>query len=83
MSITIQVDLPEALLKEAKASGLLESESMTELISTELRRRKAAAELNQILDEIRRQPGESMKMEDIQAEVDAVRRAKRARETGR
>ena len=83
MSITIQLDLPDALAKEAKATGLLESKSMTDLLSTELRRRKAAAELNNVLEEIRAQPGKPMSGEEIQAEVDAVRAEKRAREAGR
>jgi hypothetical protein len=83
MSITIQVDLPESLLKEAKASGLLESQSVTDLISAELRRRKAAGELNQVLGKIRAVPGEPMSADEIAAQVDAVRKAKRAREAGR
>ena|SRR5438874_6820262 len=80
MSITVQLDLPEALLREAKASGLLETQSIIDMISTELRRRKAAAELSQLLNEIRDQPGEPMSMEEIQAEVDTVRAARRGRE---
>ena len=83
MSITIEVDLPEALVREARAGGVLDSAIMTDLISRELRRRKAAAELAAKLDEIRSQPGEPMSMEQIQAEVDAVRATKRASETGR
>ena len=83
MSVTIQVDLPEALAKEAKASGLLESAPLGDLLSTELRRRKAGAELNQVLEGIRAQPGEPMTEEEIQAEVKAVRRERRAREAGR
>jgi len=83
MSITIQLDLPDALAREAEATGLLESQSMTDLIATELQRRKAAAGLNNVLDEIRSQPGEPMSSEEIQAEVDAVRAEKRAREAGR
>ena len=83
MSITIQLDLPEALANEARAKGLLQSECMTELISAELRRRAAAAELHKILNEIRSQPGEPMSMENIQAEVDTIRGERRARETGR
>ena len=83
MSITIQLDLPDALAKEAKATGLLESKSMTDLLSTELRCRKVAAEVNNVLEEIRAQPGKPMSMEEIQAEVDAVRAEKRAREAGR
>ena len=82
MSITIRLDLPEALAREARAKGLLESQSMTELLSAELRRRKAAAELDQVLNEIRSQPGEPMSMEDVQAEVDAARAERRAREAG-
>ena len=80
MSITIHLNLPDALAKEAQASGLLESCSMTELISTELRRRKAATELNDILTQVRTQPGEPISMNDIQAEVDAVRARKKTRE---
>lgn len=73
MSVTIQLDLPEALVREAKANGLLESAPLGDLLATELRRRKAAAELKTVLDGIRAQPGEPMTMEEIQAEVDAVR----------
>jgi hypothetical protein len=83
MSITIQLDLPDALAKEAQAKGLLDSHSMTELISTELRRRKAATELDSALNQIRARPGEPISMDDIQAEVDAVRAKRRAREAGR
>lgn len=83
MSVTIELDLPEALVKEAKASGLLESAPIGDLLVTELRRRKAAAELGKVLDAIRSQPGEPMTMEEIQAEVDAVRAERRAREARR
>ena len=42
MSVTIQLDLPEALVKEAKANGLLESRRLGELLNEELRRGRAA-----------------------------------------
>jgi len=80
MSVTIQVDLPDALVKEAKANGLLESQRLGELLATELRRRKAAVELNAVLDGIRAQPGKAMTVEEVQAEVEAVRAERRARE---
>ena len=83
MSITIHLDLPDAPVKEAEANGLLESAPLGDLLATELRRRKAAAELNQGLEGIRAQPGEPMAEEQIQAEVKAVRRERRAREAGR
>jgi hypothetical protein len=82
MSITIQLDLPEALAREAKATGLLESGPMAELLATELRRRKSAAELQGVLDEIRAQPGEPMPESELAAEVKAARRERRGREAG-
>ena len=83
MSVTIQLDLPDALVKEAKANGLLESAPIGDLLTIELRRRKAAAELSNVLEGIRAQPGEPMTLEEIQAEVDAVRAERRAREARR
>lgn len=80
MSVTFNLELPDALANEAKASGLLESNSMTELISIELRRRKAAMDLGQVLDKIRDQHGTPMSLDEIQAEVKAVRAKRRARE---
>ena len=81
--ITIQLDLPDALLNEARASGLLDSASVGGLIAVELRRRKAAADLSNVLDGIRAQPGEPMSEQEIAAEVTAARRERRAREAGR
>ena len=69
MSVTIQLDLPDALVNEARANGLLESASMGNLLATELRRRKAAAGLNTVLDQIRAQPGEPMSEKEIAAEA--------------
>ena len=83
MSVTIQVDLPEALVKAARDNGLLESAPLGDLLTTELRRRQAAAELDRALEGIRAQPGEPMSDEEIQAEVKAARRERSAREAGR
>ncbi len=80
MSVTIQLDLPDALVQEAKANGLLESERLGDLLATELRRRKAGAALNAVLDGIRGQPGEAMTPEQIQEEIEAARAERRARE---
>ena len=83
MSVTLQLDLPDSLLTEAKANGLLESAPLGDLLAFELRRRKAAAELKKLLDEVRAQPGEPLSEEEIQAEVKAVRMERRAREFSR
>lgn len=83
ISITLQLDLPETLVKEARAKGLLDSASMGELIATELRRRNAAAKLNTVLDQVRAQPGEPLSEEDIATTIKTARRDRRARESGR
>jgi hypothetical protein len=77
MSVTIQLDLPDALVNEARANGLLNSAPLGDLLSAELRRRRAAAELKQTLDNIRAQPGEPMSEADIAAEVKAARKERR------
>ena len=83
MSVTIQRDLPDALVNEARDNGLLESASVGEWLVTELHRRKAAAALKKVLEGIRTQPGEPMSEEEIAAEVKTARRERRGRETGR
>ena len=82
MSVTIQVDLPDALLKEARDNGLLESKRLGELLTNELRRARAQKEFGTMLEDVRGQPGEPMSMEEIQNEVNAVRE-KRRREGSR
>ena len=83
MSVTIELDLPDALVNEARAKGLFQSDSMGDLVAEELGRRKAAEELEKILAKIRAQPGEPMISEEIQAEIDAYRAERRARENRR
>ena len=83
MSVTIQLDLPDALVTEARNCGLLDPASMGELLLAELHRRKAAATLKDVLIQIRSQPGEPMSEADIAAEVKAARRERRVREAGR
>jgi hypothetical protein len=76
MSVTIQVDLPEPLIKEARALGLLENRRMAELLATEIQRRRAGRELKGTLDEVRSVPGDPMSLEEINAEVKAARSAR-------
>jgi len=80
MSVTIQVDLPEALVKEAKASGLLESRRLGEMLNEELRRERARKDLGRMLNELHSLPGEPMSPEEIQTEIDAVRAQRRRSE---
>jgi hypothetical protein len=82
VSITIQLDLPDAMAKEARANGLLESAPIRELLAGELRRRKAALELNDVLAGIQAQPGEPASMEEIVTQVKAARKKSPMREAG-
>jgi aminoglycoside phosphotransferase (APT) family kinase protein len=77
MSVTIQLDLPEALVKEAKASGLPESRRLGEMLNEELRRERARKDLGRMLNELHSLPGEPMSPEEIQIEIDAVRAQRR------
>jgi hypothetical protein len=82
MSVTIQVDLPDALANEARANGLLESQRLGELLNEELRRERARKDFGRMLKELHALPGEPMTPEEIQAEIDVVRAERRNRESG-
>jgi TATA-binding protein-associated factor Taf7 len=83
MNVTIELDLPDALVKEARANGLLDSKRLAELLSNELRRERARRQFVEALENVRGQPGEPMSMDEIQAEVNAVREERRRREGSR
>lgn len=83
MSITIQLDLPDALVNEARKNGLLESERIGELLNEELRRERARKELGKTLKEMHSLPGQPMTPEEVQAEIDIVRADRRQRESRR
>jgi hypothetical protein len=83
MSVTLQLDLPDALVHEARSSGLLESQRIGEMLNEELRRERARKDLGRMLEELHSLPGEPMTYEEIQAEIDAVRAERRQRESSR
>ncbi len=83
MSVTVELDLPEGLIRQARQMGLLDSPRMAELLVQEMRRRHAGQELKQVLDEIRSLPGEALTMDEVDAEIKACRAERRARETCR
>ena len=83
MSVTIELDLPEGLIRQARQLGLLENSRVGELLADEVRRRNAGQELKKVLDEVRSAPGESLTMDEIGAEIKAARAERRARETRR
>ena len=51
--------------------------SLSGLLEDELRRRRSGQELIAALDETRRQPGAAPTADEIQAQIDAVRKSRR------
>lgn len=69
---TLTIDLPDNLVKEAKDAGLLAPEAMEAMLREQLRRR-AVDGLFAAADKLAAAHFPPMTMEEIQAEVDAVR----------
>ena len=68
-----KLNLPDALANEAQAAGLLTPQAIEQLLR-EAVRRKAVNELFEAADRLAAANIPPMTMEEIQAEVDAVRR---------
>jgi hypothetical protein len=77
MSVTVELDLPEGLIRQARQMGLLDNRRVAELLADEIRRRSAGQELKKALDEIRSAPGEPLTMDEIGAEIKAARAERR------
>jgi hypothetical protein len=83
MSITVQLDLSEAVAAEARAKGLLDPQNLTRLIEREVEAESVRKDFLEMVHDLRALPGEPMTMDEIQAEVDAVRAERAARENRR
>lgn len=83
MTLKLELDVPDALVRKAKRAGILQSDKFSAMLERELTRQKAADEFWEMLDKIHSVPGEPMTADEIQAEIDAYRAERRARrETG-
>jgi urease accessory protein UreF len=74
------LDLPEAVAAEAKAKGLLDPESLERLITREVAAKSTQKDFFEIAESLRALPGDPMSIEEIQAEVNAARSERAARE---
>jgi hypothetical protein len=83
MSVTIELDLPEGLMEQARQMGLLDNRRVAELLADEVRRRNTGQQLKKVLEEIRSAPGQPLSMDEISAEIKAARAARGAREARR
>ncbi len=69
----IQIELPEATAKAAREAGLLTPQALDRLLTNAIRRREVADTLLSIADRVAEAGIEPMSMEEIDAEVKAVR----------
>ena len=77
-TLEVKLDLPENLAKAAKDAGLLTPQALEGLLWDAVRR-KATDELFETADRLANANIPPMTMDEIQAEVDAVRKARRER----
>ena len=82
MSITIELDLPEALAAKARAKGLLNPANLSRLIAREVGGDEDSRDFFQMAREIRSIPGQQMTMDEIQQIVNEVRAERAVREAG-
>ena len=72
---TVEIELPEATAQAAEATGLLTSQALDRLLSNALRKREAVQSLRSIAGDVAAAGIAPMSMEEIDAEVKAVRAA--------
>jgi len=75
-TLELKLSLPERLAKEAQAAELLTPEAITQLVKEAVRRRAGQALLD-AAERVVRADIPPLSMEEIQAEVDAVRQARK------
>lgn len=83
MSITVELNLPQAVADKAKAEGLLRSDVLSGLVERELGRRQARASFREQLKQRHSVAGDEMGSAELQAEIKAVRASRREGGRGR
>lgn len=77
-TLELKLTLPVQLAKQAKAAGLLKSEAIASMLREQLRR-QAGEELRGMMDKLADANIPPMSEDEIQAEINAVRKARKAR----
>ncbi len=83
MSVTVELNLSDAIAAKARAKGLLDPQTLTRLIERELADESESRNFFQMARDLRSIPGEPTTLNEIQEVVDEVRSERAARETGR
>jgi len=74
---TIQIELPDATLRAARDAGLLTSRALARLLKDAMRKQAAQSTLNGAA-RASKVSAKPRSMDEIQSEVNAVRRARRS-----
>lgn len=82
IAVNVQLQLPDALAREAEASHLLTAEAIETLLRAEIRRRKIG-ELFETADRLSSLGVPPLTTEEVEVEVQAARAARRAPGAGR
>jgi Arc/MetJ family transcription regulator len=75
---TLQITLSDDLASDAAKAGLLTTERLEDMLRDQLRK-EAGGRLRKMMDEMQAVSGTPMSMDEINAEVKAVRRERRER----
>ncbi|OGA71541.1 MAG: hypothetical protein A3G27_11070 [Betaproteobacteria bacterium RIFCSPLOWO2_12_FULL_66_14] len=76
---TVQIDLPDALAREAQRAGLLTPQAIEQMVREAIRRR-ALDELKEAMDRMAAVKGPLMTPDEVQEEIRAARAERRARD---
>ncbi len=80
-SVTLQLDIPASLAREAEARGLLAPRAIETMLREALRQRRVG-ELFTALDQLDTAGFPPLTEAEVQAEIDAVRRERRGGRVG-
>ena len=76
---TVQIDLPDALAREAQRAGLLTPQAIEQMVREAIRRR-ALDEHKEAMDRMATVKGPLMTPDEVQEEIRAARAERRARD---
>jgi hypothetical protein len=82
MTTTIQIELPDATAEAARDAGLLTPQALERLLNDALRRRRAADSLLSVADRVAAAGIGALSIDEINAEVKAVRAKRQQRANG-
>lgn len=77
-AISLTIELPDALARDAQQAGLLSSRSIADLLSAELKRQRID-QFFEIADQLADQDAPILSAAEIEAEIEAARAERRQR----